>query len=74
MRVFSFFELFLIVFTFYAILILKGNMSILVPILCLVTVFLLEKLQGRFKEDEEARERFLRYKREDYMKRRAVHT
>jgi len=49
-------------------------MSILVPILCLVTVFLLEKLQGRFKEDEEARERFLRYKREDYMKRRAVHT
>jgi len=68
MGVFSLFELFLVLFTFYAILKYEGGMRILVPILCLVAVFLFERLQGRLKEDEEAKKRLLRYKLEDYGK------
>ena len=48
MRVFSLFELFLAVFAFYAIY--EGETKILVPCFCLITVFLLEKLQGKAKE------------------------
>jgi len=47
-------------------------MRILVPILCLAAVFLFEKLQRRLKEDAETRKRLLKYKQEDYMKRREV--
>ena len=68
MGVFSLFELFLVLFTTYSIFKYEGEMRILVPILCLVAVFLFEKLQGRLKEDEEARKRLLRYKQEDYIK------
>ena len=68
MGVFSLFELFLVLFTFYAILKYEGGMRILVPILCLVAVFLFERLQGRLKEDEEAKKRLLKYKLEDYGK------
>lgn len=68
MGVFSLFELFLVLFTFYAILKYEGGMRILVPILCLVAVFLFERLQGRLKEDEEAKKRLLKYKLEDYRK------
>jgi len=68
MVIFSLFELFLVLFTFYAILRYEGGMRILVPILCLIAVFLFERLHGRLKEDEEARKRLLRYKLEDYRK------
>ena len=68
MGVFSLFELFLVLFTFYAILEYEGGMRILVPILCLVAVFLFERLQGRLKDDEEAKKRLLKYKLEDYRK------
>lgn len=50
MRVFSLFELFLVMFTFYAILKYEGGMRILIPLFCLVAVYLFEKLQGRTKE------------------------
>ena len=68
MGVFSLFELFLVVFSLYAILKYEGGMRILVPIMCLVVVFLFERLQARLKEDEEARKRLLKYKLEDYRK------
>ncbi len=45
MGIFSLFELFLVLFTFYAILKYEGGMRIIVPILCLAAVFLFERLQ-----------------------------
>jgi len=68
MGIFSLFELFLVLFTFYAILKYEGGMRIIVPILCLIAVFLFERLQGRLKEDEEAKKRLLMYKLEDHRK------
>ena len=68
MGIFSLFELFLIMFTFYAILKYEGGIRILVPILCLIAVFLFERLQGRLKDDEEAKKRLLMYKLEDHRK------
>lgn len=68
MGIFSLFELFLVIFTFYAIFKYESGMRILVPIMCLVAVFLFERLQGRLREDEEARKRLLRYEQEDYKK------
>jgi len=68
MGIFSLFELFLVVFAFYAIMKFEGGARIVVPILCLVVVFLFERLQGRLQEDEKARKRLLRYKLEDHRK------
>ena len=68
MGIFSLFDLFLVIFTFYAIIKYEGGMRILVPFLCLAAVFLFERLQGRLKEDEEARKRLLRYRLEDSLK------
>ncbi len=51
MRTFSLFELFLTIFTFYAVY--EGDMKILVPCLCLVTAYLFENLRkkdGRKKQ------------------------
>lgn len=68
MGLFTLFELFLVLFTFYAIFKFEGGMRILVPILCLIAVFLFERLQGRIKEDEEGKKRLLKYEQEDYRK------
>ena len=68
MRILSLFELFLVLFTLYAIFNYEGDIKILVPILCLVAVFLFERLQGRLKVDEEARKRLLKYALEDHKK------
>ena len=68
MGIFSLFELFLVIFAFYAVIKLEGGGRIVVPTLCLAVVFLFERLQGRLKEDEEARKRLLRYKLEDHKK------
>ncbi len=68
MGIFFLFELFLVVFTFYAIIKYDGGMRVIVPILCLVAVFLFERLQGRLKEDEEAKKRLLQYKLDDHRK------
>jgi hypothetical protein len=53
MRILSLFELFLVVFTLYAIH--EGGMKVLVPVLCVGTVFLFERLEVKLKEDEEFR-------------------
>ena len=68
MGLFTLFELFLVVFSLYAILKYEGGMRILVPVMCLVAVFLFERLQARLKEDEEARKRLLKYRLDDYRK------
>ncbi len=68
MGIFSLFELFLVLFTFYAIVKYDGLVRVLVPIMCLVAVFLFERLQGRMKEDEEAKNRLLKYKLDDHRK------
>ena len=68
MGIFSLFELFLVLFTFYALIKFDGVVRILVPIMCLVAVFLFERLQGRMKEDEEAKKRLLKYKLDDHRK------
>ncbi len=65
MRVFILFELFLVLFTFYAIFKFEGGIRILVPILCLVAVFLFERLRRRPKQDEKAKKRPLKH---DYTK------
>lgn len=68
MGLFTLFELFLVLFTFYAIFKLEGGLRVLVPILCLVAVFLFERLQGSIREDEEAKKRLLKYEQEDDKK------
>ena len=47
MRTISLFELFLLLFAYYPILNFEGSMGILLSLLCLVTVFLFERLQRR---------------------------
>jgi len=47
MRFFMLFELFLVLFTFYAILKFEWGMRTLIPVLCLLTVFLFEILRGK---------------------------
>ena len=68
MRIFSLFELLLVVFAFYGIIKYEGALRALIPILCLCTVFLLQRLQGRMDETEEAKNRLRRYQMEEYKK------
>jgi len=68
MGLFSLFELFLVVFTIYAILNYEGGKRILIPILCLVAVYLFEKIKGRLEEEEQAKKRLLKYSLEDHRK------
>jgi hypothetical protein len=66
MRVFSLFELFLVVFGCYAIIKYEGGMRFLVPILCLVTVFLFERLRKNPEEDEKNKKRLLKHDQRQY--------
>jgi positive regulator of sigma E activity len=68
MQVFSLFELLLVVFAFYAAYEFEGEMRITVVLLCLITVYLLERLEKRIEEDKEVRKRLLRYKLEEEKK------
>jgi hypothetical protein len=68
MGLFSLFELFLVLFTIYAILKYEGGTRILIPILCLVAVYLFEKIKGRLEEEEQAKKRLLKYSLEDHRK------
>jgi hypothetical protein len=68
MRVLSLFELLLALFGFYALLTYEAGKGMMVPVLCLCTLYLFEKLRQRIKEDEEARKRLLRYEEEDSNK------
>jgi len=56
MGLFSLFELFLVLFTIYALFKYEGGTRILVPLLCLVAVYLFERLQGRMERLEECAE------------------
>ena len=60
MRVYSFFELFLTVFAFYAVLEFEGYMRIVISSLCLFTSYLFGRLRTGLKE-KEGREQRLRY-------------
>ena len=68
MRIFSLFELLLVVFAFYGIIKYEGALRALIPMLCLFAVFLVERLQGRMDETEEAKNRLQRYQMEEYKK------
>jgi len=68
MGLFSLVELFLVLFTIYALFKYEGGTRILVPLLCLVAVYLFERLQGRMEDNEQARKRLLKYSLEDHRK------
>lgn len=72
MGLFSLFELFLVLFTIYAIFKYEGGTRILIPILCLVAVYLFEKIKGRMEEDEQAKKRLLKYSLEDHRKKTMI--
>ena len=68
MHIISLFELLLVVLGFYAAVEFEGTMRLAVVLLCLLAVFLVERLDKRIQEDEEVRERLLRYKIEGRKK------
>jgi hypothetical protein len=68
MKIISLFELLLALFAFYTLFKYDVGIGILVPILCLFTIFLFERLRQRIKEDEEARMRLLEYEKEEAKK------
>ena len=68
MKTISLFELLLALFAFYSLFKYDVGIGILLPILCLVTIFLFERLRQRIKEDEAAKMRLLEYEKEDAQK------
>ena len=64
MKTISLFELLLALFAFYTLVEYDMGIGILVPILCLFTIFLFERLRQRIKEDEAAKMRLLKYEKE----------
>lgn len=68
MKIFTFFQLFLALFALYALFTHKTGADLIIPVLCLFTIFLFEKLRQRIKEDTDAKERLLKYQIEDAKK------
>lgn len=68
MKTISLFELALALFAFYTLCKYDVGTGILIPILCLFTIFLFERLRQRIKEEEDARMRLLKYEKEDTKK------
>ena len=68
MKTISLFELFLALFALYTLFTYKTGTDVIIPLLCLFTIFLFEKLRQRIKEDAEAKERLLKYQIEDAKK------
>jgi hypothetical protein len=68
MHIISLFELLLVVLACYAAVEFGGTMRLAVVLLCLLAVFLVERLDKRIQEDEEVRERLQRYKIEGRKK------
>jgi hypothetical protein len=68
MHIISLFELLLVIFAFYAGVEFEGTMRLAVVLLCLIAVFLFERLDKKIQEDEEVRERLKRYKIEGRKK------
>jgi len=64
MKAITLFELLLALFAFYTLFRYDVGIGILVPILCLFTIFLFERLRQRIKEDEAAKMRLLKYEKE----------
>lgn len=61
MRIYVLFELCLVIFTLYAILKYKGAKAVLVPVICLSTVYLFEQLRKKPpKEVEKTKKRPLK--------------
>lgn len=68
MKIFTFFQIFLALFALYAFFTYKTGTDVIIPVLCLFTIFLFEKLRQRIKEDTDAKERLLKYQIEDAKK------
>ena len=68
MKTITLFELFLALFALYALFTYKTGTDVIIPVLCLFTIFLFEKLRQRIKEDNDAKERLLQYQIEDAKK------
>jgi len=68
MYIIALFELLLVIFAFYAAVEFEGTMRVVVVLMCLLAVFLVERLDKRIQEDEEVRERLLQYKIEGRKK------
>jgi hypothetical protein len=64
MKTISLFELLLALFAFYTLFKYDVGIGILVPMLCLFTIFLFERLRQRIKEDEAAKMKLLQYEKE----------
>ena len=61
MRIYLLFELFLVIFILYAILKYEGAKAVLVPVICLGTVYLFEQLRKKPpKEVEKTKKRPLK--------------
>ena len=68
MYIIALFELLLVIFAFYAAVEFEGTMRVVVVLMCLLAVFLVERLDKRIQEDKEVRERLLQYKIEGRKK------
>ena len=68
MKTITLFELFLALFALYVLFNYKTGTDVIIPLLCLFTIFLFEKLRQRIKEDADAKERLLKYQIEDANK------
>jgi hypothetical protein len=68
MKTITLFELFLALFALYALFNYKTGTDVIIPLLCLFTIFLFEKLRQRIKEDTDAKKRLLKYQIEDANK------
>jgi hypothetical protein len=68
MKTITLFELFLSLFALYTLFTFKTGTDVIIPLLCLFTIFLFEKLRQRIKEDADAKERLLKYQIEDAKK------
>ena len=68
MKTITLFELFLALFALYTLFTFKTGTDVIIPVLCLFTIFLFEKLRQRIKEDADAKERLLKYQIEDAKK------
>jgi len=68
MKTITLFELFLAFFVLYALFTYKTGTDVIIPLLCLFTIFLFEKLRQRIKEDADAKERLLKYQLEEAKK------
>ena len=66
MSLLTLFEAFLLVIAFYSLSQFSGTPKYLVPLACLFCMFWIQKLEGKMKEDKEARKRLLEHKLEKH--------